>query len=301
MSASWKITGRAARAQIEAAMHAHETASNFPPDIVLSGREADLAQTSQWVIEAYLPRRPLANDKRCINALFANDPPRFSVERLPRQDWLTLSQAGMEPVQAGRFCVRTPEHKDSAGFHNLTIPAGQAFGTGQHATTSGCLMMLGHMRRTGMVSRQIADIGSGTGLLAFAALRLWPRALVTASDIDPVCLDVINDNARLNAVSLGARPGMVLPLVAAGMDHPILQARGPFDLILANILAEPLIILAPELAAHCAPGGNMLLAGLLTRQENGVRRAYRANGFRLAARLVQDEWSILWLRNRLGF
>ncbi len=282
-------------------MHAHQTASEFPPDIVLSGREADPDPSSQWVIEAYLPRRPSANDKRCINALFAGDPPRFSVESLPRQDWLTLSQAGMEPVRAGRFCVRTPEHEDSAGFHNLIIPAGQAFGTGQHATTSGCLMMLGHMRRTGLVSRQIADIGSGTGLLAFAALRLWPRALVTASDIDPVCLGVINDNARLNAVSLGTRPGMVLPLVAAGMKHSVLQARAPFDLILANILAEPLIILAPELAAHCAPGGNMLLAGLLTRQETGVRRAYRANGFRLAARLVQDEWSILWLRNRPGF
>jgi ribosomal protein L11 methyltransferase len=202
-------------------------------------------------------------------------------------------------VRAGSTS-HTPDHPPltTPGLRDYTIPASQAFGTGQHATTAGCLAMLSEMKAKGVVARNVADIGTGTGLLAFAALHLWPRALATASDIDAVCIDVVLENAALNHVPIGARPGELTMLVADGMAHPLLQARGPYDLILANILAGPLIGLAPDFAKHLVPGGHLLLAGLLETQEAGVRRACRRAGLRLAARLVSGDWSILWLRKR---
>lgn len=199
------------------------------------------------------------------------------------------------------FHVHTPEHAplDEAGVRDFCIPASQAFGTGQHATTAGCLTMLTYMKRQGVVVRNLADIGTGTGLLAFAALHLWPRALATASDIDAVCISVVQDNAAGNAVRMGAGAGALTMLVADGMDHPLLTARGPYDLIVANILAGPLIGLAPDFAEHLVPGGHLVLAGLLESQEAAVRRAARRAGLRLAARLVRGDWSILWLRKRI--
>jgi ribosomal protein L11 methyltransferase len=158
--------------------------------------------------------------------------------------------------------------------------------------------MLTHMKRQGVVVKNCADIGTGTGLLAFAGLHLWPRALATASDIDAVCLDVVADNAATNGVPMGARAGELTMLVADGMAHPLLEARGPYDLIIANILAGPLIGLAPDFARHMVPGGHLVLAGLLETQEAQVRRAARMAGLRLAARLVNGDWSILWLRKR---
>jgi ribosomal protein L11 methyltransferase len=158
--------------------------------------------------------------------------------------------------------------------------------------------MLSHMKRQGVAARNLADIGTGTGLLAFAALDLWPRALATASDIDAVCIGVVEENAALNGVPMGARPGELLVTIAAGMDHPLLAARGPYDLVIANILAGPLTELAPAFAEATAAGGSLLLAGLLETQEPALRAAYRRAGFRLAARLVNGDWSILWLRRR---
>ena len=121
---------------------------------------------------------------------------------------------------------------------------------------------------------------------------------MTASDIDPVCGTVVQDNAALNAVPLGAAWGQVLVAIADGLDAPLLAARGPYDLLIANILARPLITMAPDFARAVIPGGSILLAGLLTTQEANVRRAYRTVGFRLARRLVRGDWSILWLRRR---
>ena len=135
-------------------------------------------------------------------------------------------------------------------------------------------------------------------LLAFAALDLWPRALATASDIDPVCVGVVEDNAAANGIAMGPRGGQVVMTVADGMDHPLLAARGPYDLIMANILAGPLVHLAPDFAGSLVPSGHLLLAGLLETQEAAVRAACRKAGLRLAARLVNGDWSILWLRRR---
>lgn len=297
---SWKVTVHAPRSVIEAALLAHEDAWDWDPDIVLSGSEVAEDRPEDWRLEAWLPRRPGKADQAAIAALFAGKPPRLEIERLPDVDWVTQSQQGLEPIRAGRFHVHDPHHPplDAAGVRDFCIPASQAFGTGQHATTAGCLAMLTHMKAQGLVVRNLADIGTGTGLLAFAALDLWPRALATASDIDHVCLDVVHANAALNQVPVGGRPGEVTMLVADGMEHPLLQVRGPYDLVIANILAGPLIGLAPDFARSLVPGGHLLLAGLLETQEAQVRRACRRAGLRLAARLVNGDWSILWLRKR---
>ncbi|MCZ8017841.1 50S ribosomal protein L11 methyltransferase [Novosphingobium sp.] len=299
---SWKLTALAPRPVIEAALLAHEDAWDWDPDIVISGSEIAEDKPDDWQLEAWLPRKPTKADKAAVLALFSGTPPKLAIEQLPKTDWLTASQQGLEPIRAGVFHVHTPEHPPLAapGLRDFCIPASQAFGTGQHATTAGCLAMLTHMKRQGVVVKNCADIGTGTGLLAFAALHLWPRALATASDIDAVCVGVVQDNAVSNAVPLGARAGELTMLVADGMEHPLLAARGPYDLIIANILAGPLIGLAPDFARHMVPGGHLLLAGLLETQEAQVRRAARRAGLRLAARLVNGDWSILWLRKRAG-
>jgi ribosomal protein L11 methyltransferase len=299
---SWKLTALAPRPVIEAALLAHEDAWDWDPDIVISGSEIAEDRPDDWRLEAWLPRKPSKADKAAILSLFLDARPELAIEQLPEVDWLTASQTGLEPIRAGAFHVHTSEHAPlgQQGVRDFCIPASQAFGTGQHATTAGCLSMLTHMKCQGVVVRNLADIGTGTGLLAFAALHLWPRALATASDIDAVCLGVVEDNAATNAVPLGAGQGALTMLVADGMAHPLLTARGPYDLIIANILAGPLIGLAPDFARHLVPGGHLVLAGLLETQEAQVRRAARAAGLRLAARLVNGDWSILWLRKRGG-
>lgn len=298
MPEAWKLTAFASKAVIEGALVAQELVLDWDDDIGLAGFEVAEDRPLEWRLDVYLPRKPTAADLRALNELFAGTPPSFEAERLPDADWVTESQKGMDPIRAGRFHVRTPEHEADAAGVDLVIPASQAFGTGQHATTAGCLIMLERMKRGGVAPLHLIDVGTGTGLLAFAALRLWPRAFATASDIDPVCAGVVADNALLNAVPLGRRRGEVLMTVADGMDDPALQARGPYDLLIANILARPLIELAPDFAASVAPSGHAVLAGLLTTQEADVRRAYRRAGFRLARRLERGDWSILWLRAR---
>ena len=299
MTTAWKLLALAPRAVVEAALLAHEDAADWDPEIVIAGSEVAEDKPDEWQLEAWLPRKPARDDKAAIAGLFAMAP-TFKIEQLPETDWLTTSQTGLEPIRAGRFYVHTPEHPplDEPGVRDFMIPASQAFGTGQHATTAGCLAMLSEMKARGVVVRNCADIGTGTGLLAFAAMHLWPRALATASDIDAVCLSVVDDNARANRVPQGARPGELTMLVADGMDHPLLEARGPYDLIIANILAGPLIDLAPHFAKSLVPGGHLLLAGLLETQEAQVRAACRRAGLRLAERLVGGDWSILWLRQR---
>lgn len=297
---SWKLIALAPRGVIEAALLAHEDADDWDPEIVISGSEIAEDKPDDWQLEVWMDRPPIRRDKAAIAALFGQRAPHLLVEKLPDIDWLVHSQQGLEPIRAGRFYVHTPDHPPlaQAGVRDFVIPASQAFGTGQHATTAGCLEMLGEMKARGIVVRNCADIGTGTGLLAFAALELWPHALATASDIDAVCLDVVADNCSANAVPMGDRPGALTMLVADGMEHPLLEARGPYDLIIANILAGPLIDLAPHFAEHLLPGGHLLLAGLLETQEPQVRKACRRAGLRIAERKVNGDWSILWLRKR---
>ena len=299
---SWKITALAPRDMVQAALLAHEDALDWDPEVIISGCEIAEDRPEEWMLEAWYSRKPGAADRKAVAALFRGDAPKLTVERLPDADWVTLSQQGVEPIRAGRFHVRTPEYPacEEPGVTDFLIPASQAFGTGQHETTAGCLAMLTAMKARGVVLRNVADIGTGTGLLAFAALDLWPRALATASDIDPVCIQVVEENAALNGMRMGGGAGRLAMLAAAGMDHPLLQARAPYDLLIANILAGPLVELAPDFSRAVMPGGHVLLAGLLETHERTVRAAYRKAGLRLAARIANGDWSILWLRKRAG-
>jgi ribosomal protein L11 methyltransferase len=294
----WTIRAEVTRAVAQSALLAHEDAADWPEDWVLIGMEIADDRPDDWFVEAYLPAEPTAADRRKVAALFVDDAPDLRVTRLEEQDWITLSQSGLEPIAAGPFRVRTAGFSAEPGTIDFVIPASQAFGTGHHATTAGCLTMLAEMKQRGVAARNVADIGTGTGLLAFAALALWPRALATASDIDPVCVGVVETNAEANGIAMGARAGELAMVVADGVADPLLRARGPYDLLIANILAGPLAELAPDFARAVVPGASVLLAGLLTTQERATRAAYTRAGFRLAARLVRGDWSILWLRRR---
>ncbi|MCB2062608.1 MAG: 50S ribosomal protein L11 methyltransferase [Novosphingobium sp.] len=298
---SWKISVRAPRKAVEAALLSHEDAITWDESIAIAGREIAPDRPEEWVLEAWLERKPTRDEKAAITRLFGDlAVADVKVEQLPDIDWVAESQKGLEPIRAGRFFVHTPDYPENKapGTVNFVVPAGQAFGTGHHETTAGCLAMLERMKRLGTSVRNCADVGTGTGILAFAALALWPRAIVTASDIDPQSAHVTMENAALNHVPVGARGGELTVTVADGMAHPLIAARGPYDLVIANILAGPLVALAPTFGRALVPGGNLLLAGLLTRQEPEVRLACRRAGFRLAAREVRGDWSILWLRKR---
>ena len=292
----WKLSGEAPKKTIQAALLAHEEAWDFPDELVVAGREVAEDRPDDWILEVWLDREPNAADRKSVSALFAGEAPKLLAEKLPEEDWVTLSQLGVQPIRAGRFHIRTPEYPANPALVDFVIPASQAFGTGQHETTAACLAMLDLMKREGLVVRNHADIGTGTGLLAFAAMHLWPQAKALASDIDHVCAGVVEDNCTANAVTMGAGPGELTMVVAPGADDALIQARAPYDLLIANILAGPLVELAPDFAAVVTPGGSLLLAGLLQNQEAKVRAAYRKQGFRLARRVTNGDWSILWLR-----
>lgn len=202
-----------------------------------------------------------------------------------------MSQEGLEPLIAGRFHVRTPHFPARPDLVDFVIPAGLAFGTGQHATTSGCLSALDQLKREGKVFRNIIDVGTGTGLLAFAAMHLWPVAKAMATDIDPISIDVVRENMALNDVR-----GLSL-VVADGMSHREIVARAPYDLVIANILAQPLIDMAPRIAAAVAHRGTLILAGLLDVQAAAVIRAYKREGMRLI-RQGPGEWPVVVMRGR---
>ena len=296
MTDAWKIFAEVSKPVAKAALVAHEDALDWPADWVVTGMEVADHLPDEWTFEVYLDHRPSEKEMARVAALFEDGPPEFTVEKLPETDWVTESQKGVDPIRAGRFHVRTPDHQPDPELVDFVIPASQAFGTGQHQTTAGYLAMLDLMKREGVVARNHADIGTGTGLLAFAAMYLWPGATATASDIDPVCAGVVRDNMAMNGIVEGDRAGELIMVIADGMDDPLLKLRGPYDLFIANILAGPLVELAPSFASAVTPGGNLLLAGLLETQETRVRTAYRKLGFRLARRLVNGDWSILWLR-----
>jgi ribosomal protein L11 methyltransferase len=260
-----------------------------PPVIVAD--EPEEHRPDDWLIHAYFEEQPGEAELAVLRPLGSGEP---QVEQLENEDWVTRSQAGLEPVVAGRFYVHTPAHPPRPGASNFLIDAGLAFGTGQHATTSGCLQALDRLEQEGRRFDNIADIGTGTGLLAFAAMALWPQARAVATDIDPVAVEVTDDNARLNGVMLGDGPGQLATAVADGMAHPALAERVPFDLLVANILAGPLIALAPSFVTAVSPGGILVLAGLLDTQAEAVAAAYTSQGCRLVD-TGSGEWPVLVL------
>ena len=291
---SWRVTLGCTRAEAESLPDSGELFPEMDLPPVLVADEPDPDRPDEWRIHVYFDGQPGWAELAAIERLAADSDP--AIERLEDADWVSLSQQGLEPIRAGRFFVHTPMHyKDRPdGALSFEIDAGLAFGTGQHATTAGCLEALDRLEANGARFRNIADIGTGTGLLAFAALALWPEARAIATDIDSQAIDVARDNAAINGIRLGHGPGELLLSVADGMEDPMLEARAPYDLLIANILAGPLVALAPDFAAAVAQGGTILLAGLLESQAETVIAAYAAHDFRLVDRGA-GEWRVLVL------
>lgn len=297
---SWKLTLPCTREEAEWLNEQMEPLAELDPAPVLMTSEPDESHPDRWQLDAYFEGKP---DKRTIALVRALVPSakarQLQLARLPDEDWVTLSQQGLEPVTAGRFFVHNmPDDPVPGDRKSFLIPASQAFGTGQHETTEGCLLMLDRMERLGARQENICDIGTGTGILAFAAMHLWPRAYCTASDIDPISVAVTAENAATNYVRLGKSPGRLALVAAAGAAHPTIHRRAPYDLVIANILAGPLIELAPALAAILAEGGTLIVAGLLDSQAKQVLEAYRAQGLRLADWIDNGHWPTLRLRKR---
>jgi ribosomal protein L11 methyltransferase len=289
---SWRVTLPCTRAQGEAITETDPFADTDDPPVLVAD-EPDESRPDDWVIHAYFDHEPRSEELGRLAELGGGE---LRIEQLGETDWVTMSQAGLQPIRAGRFYVHTPTHRGSVPANAIPfeIDASLAFGTGQHATTSGCLAALDKLEREGKRFANVADIGTGTGLLAFAALALWPGARCIATDVDPVAIDVSRDNAVINSVKLGHGAGELLLAVADGMDSPLLAARAPFDLIIANILAGPLIELAPDFGRALARRGTVVLAGLLDTQAGPVIRAYEEQGLSPGDR-GSGEWPILVL------
>jgi ribosomal protein L11 methyltransferase len=298
---SWKLTLPCSRAEAEILKEDIMPFAMLDTVPVLMTSEVDASRPNDWRLDIYFEEKPskqtIAIAKRLAPSAKGAE---AVITKLEAEDWVTISQAGLEPICEGRFFVHTPIHRDEIpeGVLSFEVDAGQAFGTGHHETTAGCLAILDTLKSQGRRYRNVADIGTGTGILAFAALALWPNVRSIASDIDPLAIEVAGQNAAINAVRMGNGPGQLELVTAAGMVHRRLRARSPFDLLIANILAGPLIDLAPAFANATAPGGTLVLAGLLEKQAEAVASAYRRQRFRMSEHLVRGDWSILRLEKR---
>jgi ribosomal protein L11 methyltransferase len=290
---SWKLTLPCTKAEAESLAGEVPEIADLEPQPVLMTSEPDPDRPDEWQLDVYFEGRPDAATIAMVRALvpsasgIAAEP-----EPVEDADWVTLSQAWLEPIRAGRFHVHTAAHADGvpADMIAFRIEASRAFGTGHHETTTGCLTMLDALEKSGARFAEIADIGTGTGLLAFAARALWPAARLIASDIDPISIEVAAENMDINGIPADA----VALVVAPGVDDPALRARS-YDLLIANILAGPLIELAADFRTVVAPGGSVMLAGLLASQADAVTSAYEAEGFTRADRLDLGDWPTLRL------
>jgi ribosomal protein L11 methyltransferase len=275
----WKASAHATKSE------AHDIAAAF-----------DLGTQPQ----ALLIQEEPFEDRATVEALYVAMPDGDLLSRLagravhvvllPDVDWIKLSQEGLPPVRAGRFFVYGAYDAGVVpkGVIPIRIEAGLAFGTGHHETTALCLAVLSDLAKRKRFAN-VLDLGCGTGLLAIGAAKLW-RRVVTASDIDPVAIEVTRENAAAN----GEAP-LVRAVTADGLAHPALSASAPYDLIVANILAGPLTRLAGDIARATAPGGTVVLSGLLRWQENLVTSFYRPQGLIFRAARRAGSWSALAL------
>jgi len=247
-----------------------------------------------WEVGGYFTERPDQAGLALLAAIHGARP--FVVSRIDHRDWVAQVQRELTPVEAGRFILYGSHDADRIAINRLglRIEAAMAFGTGHHGTTRGCLLLLEWLARSGLKPRRVADIGCGTGVLAMAAARLWQVPCI-ATDIDPVAAWTAAQNARANHLHPWVRTGQ-----AAGFRSGLVRAQAPYDLIFANILAAPLKRMAPEMARHLAPGGAVILSGLLRSQAAGVEAVYAGHGLRRAHRMVLGEWVSLLLRDPRG-
>ncbi|MDX2287901.1 MAG: 50S ribosomal protein L11 methyltransferase, partial [Hyphomicrobiaceae bacterium] len=248
-----------------------------------------------WRIEAYYSEEPdAAMLQSALEDLLGRPLPALTPESIPDLNWVALSQAALPPVTAGRFTVHGSHDRSRVprGPNAILIDAGEAFGTAHHATTYGCLAAIDRLTRRRRFT-DVLDLGCGSGVLAIAASRALPKAHILATDIDLQSVVVANANMRANGAARRVR-------VAAtdGVGRPVVRAAAPFDLVIANILAGPLIALSGDVARIAAPGAAIVLSGLLIHQAPAVVAAYRAHGFSLVRHDRITGWSTLTLAKR---
>jgi ribosomal protein L11 methyltransferase len=246
-----------------------------------------------WLMEAYFGSEP---DEGAIRALITAAADETTARAATfgmteKRDWVANSLAGLKPVRAGRFLVhgRHDRSRIQANDVAIEIEAGLAFGTGHHGTTRGCLMHFDRLLRRRRPKR-VLDVGCGAGVLAIAAAKVLRRK-VWLGDVDPVAVAVANANARLNGVGVLCRA-----IVSRGVENAALREAVPYDLVFANILAKPLRLLAPSLAAVISADGDAIVSGLLLADVPGVLASWRAQGFDLAERIELEGWASLRLR-----
>lgn len=218
-------------------------------------------------------------------------PDKFQSEELPDIDWVLHSLEGLKPVRAGRFFVHGSHDRDklTADDISIEIDAGLAFGTGHHGTTAGCLEMIEELVNAEHPTNAL-DLGTGSAVLAIAIAKLAPIP-VLATDNDPIAVTVAAENAAKNGVG-----EYVVTATAEGFDHAIFRSYTPFDLIVANILARPLMDLAPSLRSHLAPSGSIILSGILDSQHDAVLASYQAEGLTHQKTLHRNGWVTIHLK-----
>jgi ribosomal protein L11 methyltransferase len=285
--ANLQIIARGPRAEAEAA------AAAIDADPLLEAAAYSILEEDEahgvWRLDIY----PTTDEEAdgFIGLLAQRPALQVAAQPLADADWLALALSGLPPVKAGRFFVYGAHDRGRipANAVGLRIEAGAAFGTGHHGTTLGCLVAYDALikaRRFGSV----LDVGTGTGVLAIAAARTGSRRAV-GTDIDAVSVRIARENARLNDARVSVAH-------ANGLAHRGVAAYAPYDLVFANILARPLVRLAPDIRRALKPGGTAILSGLLRGQQRFVFAAYLSRGFRLKRRVLRDAWATLVLERR---
>lgn len=278
------LTGKPAADALGAAMEVLDPA---PTGVGIFEVEDD---SGLWEVGGYFDGPPDDVALALLAATFAAKP--FTISKVPETDWVAHVKRELPPVEAGRFFVYGSHDVEAlpTGRVGLLIDAAMAFGTGHHGTTLGCLRAFDRLLAEGLAFDHVADVGCGTAVLGMAAAKTG-SAHVIASDIDPVAVDVAIANLSANDMA-----GTVACVVAAGFDDPALSQAAPFDLVFANILKGPLIMLASDMAAHTRPQGVAILSGLLNEQAGEIIDVYSSNGYNLRHHDRIGDWSTLTLQ-----
>jgi ribosomal protein L11 methyltransferase len=289
MSSTFKTRILVAKADAEAI--ATLIAEMLDPDTVVG--VADAGENS--AVEVYFSEAPEPDVFEAVAEIF----PQYQelrvvkAEAVVEEDWVALVQRGLHPITAGRFLIHGSHDKESGRGRPFAIEvdAGQAFGTAHHGTTRGCLLAIDRLAKVFDIDT-ILDLGTGSGVLAIAAAKVFHREVV-ATDIDPVAVRVARENFAANGVA-----SFIDAFVATGLKHPGIAARAPYGLVIANILAKPLLTFAPNIAPLMSQDGFLILSGMLHHQAKQVRARYAAQGFTLLSYIPLDEWTTLVMQYR---
>lgn len=263
------------------------------PDSIAIGELAEGKMPEKGIENVELLYEYKPNEVQILDIFASQDvqPTHYEMDTLEDQDWVTVSLRELPPVSSGRFYVHGTHCKPAqkTGLIDLEIDAGLAFGTGHHETTEGCLFALSYLAKF-FKPKKIADIGTGTGVLAMAAVKLWGKKVI-ATDIDDVAVRVTKSNLKKNNLAPFVRAKTV-----NGVGDPLVQQNGPYDLLIANILARPLIGMSGDFAKVVSKGGYIILSGLLWRQKEEVYHAYKKHGFIKHKAFRFDGWGCLVLK-----